>query len=56
MAAGQQTDYDWLLTCDYDVISNVNRLRKLGFHEATVDTEEMFLDLVKQFKAQKTIP
>ncbi len=46
---------DWLLTCDYDVISNVNRLRKLGFHEA-VDTEQMFVDIIMQFKAQKTIP
>lgn len=46
---------DFLLNCDYDVISSVNHLRKLGFHKF-VDTEEMFLNIFQKFRQNKVIP
>ncbi|NGX46707.1 MAG: hypothetical protein K1000chlam3_00068 [Chlamydiae bacterium] len=46
---------DFLFNSDYDVISNLNHLRKLGF-DKFVDTEEMFLDKFRTFKENKIIP
>lgn len=46
-------DFQW--SQDYDVISNVNRLREAGFH-GLVDTERMFLDHLARYRAEKILP
>lgn len=46
---------DFVFTPGYDVISNLGKLRKFGFHNY-VDTEEMFFRLWDEMRADKIIP
>ncbi len=46
---------DFIFNCDWDVISSTTRIRQAGFNEC-VDSEEMFLRLIAEFRARKVIP
>ena len=46
---------DFLLSWDYDVISSMTKLRQAGFHRI-VDTEEMVLDQLAQYRQEKILP
>jgi nucleoside-diphosphate-sugar epimerase len=46
---------DFVFASDYDIISDLGRIRRLGFTE-TVDSEEMFMRLFGEFREQKIIP
>lgn len=46
---------DFVFTPHYDIISNLGKLRRFGFHEY-VDTEEMFIRLWDEMRAHKIIP
>ncbi len=46
---------DYVFGSDWDVMSNVTKSRQHGF-EAVVDTEEMFVRLLEQFRAQRIVP
>jgi nucleoside-diphosphate-sugar epimerase len=46
---------DFVFGCDYDVISDMTKARRYGFHEA-VDTEEMFARMFLSLKEQRYIP
>jgi hypothetical protein len=53
VANWQFADFQW--SQDYDVIANVNKLRLAGFH-ALVDTEDMFLNHLARYRAEKFLP
>lgn len=46
---------DYVFNSDWDVMSNVTKSRQHGFHDV-VDTEEMFVRLLRQFREQKIVP
>lgn len=46
---------DFVFTPDYDIISDTGKARRFGFHEA-VDTEEMFVRLWNEMRADRIIP
>jgi len=46
---------DFLFAQDYDVISRTTKLRATGYH-AMLDTEEMLLDQLSQYRAAKLLP
>jgi nucleoside-diphosphate-sugar epimerase len=46
---------DYVFTPNYDIVSDVSKLRRYGFHEL-VDTEEMFLRLFDQFRHERAVP
>jgi nucleoside-diphosphate-sugar epimerase len=46
---------DFVFASDYDIVSDLGRIRRLGFCE-TVDSEEMFLRLFAQFRDEGIIP
>jgi hypothetical protein len=46
---------DFLLSWDYDVISSMTKLRQAGFHRI-VDTEDMVLDQLEQYRREKVLP
>ncbi len=46
---------DFVFASDYDIVSDLGRIRRLGFTE-TVDSEEMFIRLLGEFRAEKIIP
>ncbi|WP_269522984.1 SDR family oxidoreductase [Coraliomargarita parva] len=46
---------DFILNCDWDVISSTTRIRQAGFHDV-VDSESMFLRLFDEFRERKVIP
>ena len=46
---------DALLNIDYDVMSDTGTARRFGFSDV-VDTEEMFVRLMTQFRADRIIP
>jgi nucleoside-diphosphate-sugar epimerase len=46
---------DFVFGSDYDIVSDTGKARRYGFCEA-VDTEEMFLRLFAQFRADRVIP
>jgi nucleoside-diphosphate-sugar epimerase len=46
---------DFIFGCDYDVMSDTTKLRKFGFHDVQ-DSEEMFLNLLREFRAERIIP
>ncbi|MFM8535604.1 MAG: SDR family oxidoreductase [Acidimicrobiia bacterium] len=46
---------DYVFGCDWDVMSNINKSRQHGFH-AVVDSEEMFVRLLRQFRDEKIVP
>ena len=53
VANWQFADFQW--SQDYDVISNVNKLRQAGFN-GLVDTEDMFLNHLSRYRAEKVLP
>ncbi|MBT9386845.1 SDR family oxidoreductase [Pseudooceanicola sp. CBS1P-1] len=46
---------DFIFNCDWDVISSTTRIRQAGFGDV-VDSEEMILRLIDDFRARKVIP
>ena len=46
---------DYVFACDWDVMSNVTKSRQHGFNEV-VDSEEMFVRLLRQFRAERIVP
>lgn len=46
---------DYVFGCNWDVMSNVTKSRQHGF-QAVVDSEEMFVRLLKRFRAEKIVP
>ncbi|MBB95695.1 MAG: NAD-dependent dehydratase [Rhodobacteraceae bacterium] len=46
---------DFIFNCDWDVICSTTRIRQAGFTD-TVDSEEMFLHLIDDFRDRKVIP
>jgi nucleoside-diphosphate-sugar epimerase len=46
---------DYMLSTDYDMISDYNKIRRLGFHEF-VDTEEMFMRQLGELRERRIIP
>ena len=46
---------DYVFNCDWDVMTNVTKSRLHGFH-AVVDSEEMFVRLLRRFRAERIVP
>lgn len=46
---------DFVFGQDYDVVSNLNRLRQSGFHD-TIDTGEMLLGQLQQYRDARILP
>ena len=46
---------DYVFGCDWDVMPDVGKSRRFGFH-AVVDSEEMFVSLMRQFRAERIVP
>jgi nucleoside-diphosphate-sugar epimerase len=46
---------DFVFAWDYDMIADGSKARRFGFHEF-VDTEQMFINIFDEMRAQKIIP
>ena len=46
---------DYVFGCDWDVMSSTTKARQHGFHDV-VDSEEMLLRLLAQFRAERIVP
>ena len=46
---------DYVFGCDWDVMSDVTKSRRFGFHDV-VDSEEMFVRLMRQLRAERIVP
>lgn len=46
---------DYVFGCDWDVMSDVTKSRRFGFHDV-VDSEEMFARLLGRFRAERIVP
>ncbi len=46
---------DIVFSTDHDIISDMGKARRFGFHEA-VDTEKMFLDVFESYRRDRIIP
>jgi len=46
---------DYVFACDWDVMSSVTKCRQHGFDDV-VDSEEMFVRLLRQFRAERIVP
>jgi nucleoside-diphosphate-sugar epimerase len=46
---------DYVFGCDWDVMSDVTKSRRFGF-QAVVDSEEMFVRLLRRFRAERIVP
>ena len=46
---------DYVFGCDWDVMSSTTKIRQAGFPDV-VDSEQMFLDLLTRFRAERIIP
>jgi hypothetical protein len=46
---------DYVFGCDWDVMSDVTKSRRFGFHDVT-DSEEMFVRLMRQFRTERIVP
>ena len=46
---------DYVFGCDWDVMSDVTKSRRFGFHDV-VDLEEMFVRLMRQFRTERIVP
>ncbi len=46
---------DYVFGSDWDVMTSTTKARQHGFHDV-VDTEEMFVRLLKQFRAERIVP
>lgn len=46
---------DYVFGCDWDVMSDVTKSRRFGFHDV-VDSEEMFVRLLRRFRTERIVP
>jgi len=46
---------DYVFGCDWDVMSDVTKSRRFGFHDV-VDSEEMFCRLLRRFREERIVP
>ena len=46
---------DYVFGCDWDVMSDVTKSRRHGFHEV-VDSEQMFVRLLRRFREERIVP
>ena len=46
---------DYVFGCDWDVMSDLTKARQFGFHDV-VDSEEMFVRLMRAFRAEQIVP
>ena len=46
---------DYVFNCNWDVMSNLTKSRQHGFHDA-VDSEEMFVRLLRRFREERIVP
>jgi nucleoside-diphosphate-sugar epimerase len=46
---------DYVFGCDWDVMSDLTKTRRFGFHDV-VDSEEMFVRLMRAFRAERIVP
>jgi nucleoside-diphosphate-sugar epimerase len=46
---------DYVFGCNWDVMSDVTKSRRHGFHEV-VDSEEMFVRLLRRFRSERIVP
>ena len=46
---------DYVFGCDWDVMSSVTKSRLHGFHDV-VDSQEMFVRLLRRFRAERIVP
>src|SRR5262245_49466054 len=46
---------DYVFGCDWDVMSDLTKLRRFGFHEV-VDSEQMFVRLLTRFRQERIVP
>jgi nucleoside-diphosphate-sugar epimerase len=46
---------DYVFSCDWDVMSDVTKSRRFGFHDV-VDSEEMFVRLMREFRSERIVP
>jgi nucleoside-diphosphate-sugar epimerase len=46
---------DYVFACEWDVMSDVTKARRFGFH-AVVDSEEMFCRLLRRFRDERIVP
>ena len=46
---------DYVFNCNWDVMSNVTKSWRHGFHDV-VDTEEMFVRLLSRFREERIVP
>jgi nucleoside-diphosphate-sugar epimerase len=46
---------DYVFGCDWDVMSDVTKSRRFGFHDV-VDSEEMFVRLLSRFREERIVP
>ena len=46
---------DYVFGCDWDVMTSTTKARQHGFHEV-VDSEEMFVRLLKRFRHERIVP
>jgi len=47
---------DWVFSREYDWFTDVNKARRFGFTEMIVDSEEMFVRMLKSLREDKIIP
>jgi len=47
---------DWVFSREYDWFADVNKARRFGFHDMTVDTNEMFVRMIRQLQGERVIP
>ena len=46
---------DYVFGCDWDVMSDLTKIRRFGFHDV-VDSEEMFVRLLTRFRTERIVP
>ena len=46
---------DYVFGCDWDVMSDVTKSRRFGFHDV-VDSEDMFCRLLRRFREERVVP
>jgi len=46
---------DYVFGCDWDVMTSTTKVRQHGFHDV-VDSEQMFVRLLRQFRTERIVP
>jgi len=54
-ATAARLDFDYVFGCAWDVMSSVTKSRLHGFHDV-VDSEAMFVWLLRRFRAERIVP